>query len=347
MRSRRFSMVAMSLGLVVLLATATSCGASPSPAIEQAAAQAASSPATAGAASPVPNEPGPSVTLFAVGDMMLGRTIGDRILAHGAGVVFDESIATLLASADLTVGNLECAASERGRPQSKSYTFRAPPAALESLALGGFDLVSLANNHALDYGTDALADTADHLGNLGIQAVGAGGSLAAAQAPVVLERGGLKIAFVGLLDAPAEGDFTRENWEAQVDAPGVAWADIATVDHVVSDARRSADVVVAMLHFGFEYAASPSPQQRALAHAAIDAGATVVIGSHPHVLQEVEEYEHGLIAYSLGNFVFDGFDGTANQSAILELTLTNEGVESWELVPVELVDNGLPRLAAR
>ena len=94
-----------------------------------------------------------------------------------------------------------------------------------------------------------------------------------------------------------------------------------------------------MIHY-----TSPSISQRRLARAAIDAGAALVIGSHPHVLQEVEEYGGGLIAYSLGNFVFDGFDGPSNHSAILKVNLTRDGVASWKLLPVDVIDNGLPRL---
>ncbi|MGB4863195.1 MAG: CapA family protein, partial [Tepidiformaceae bacterium] len=123
-----------------------------------------------------------------------------------------------------------------------------------------------------------------------------------------------------------------------------AWADTASVTNAVHTAAASADLVVVMLHFGIEYATEPNATQQRLAHAAIDAGATLVIGSHPHVLQEVEEYGGGLIAYSLGNFVFDGFDGSANETAILEVTLSASGVESWKLVPVDIVKNGLPRL---
>jgi poly-gamma-glutamate synthesis protein (capsule biosynthesis protein) len=102
---------------------------------------------------------------------------------------------------------------------------------------------------------------------------------------------------------------SRETWEARAHRPGVAWADQNTVTSVVSQAALSADIVVVMLHFGLEYHADPSASQRELAHAAIAAGAALVVGSHPHLLQEVEEYGGGLIAYSLGNFVFDRFGG--------------------------------------
>lgn len=286
------------------------------------------------------------MTLVAVGDIMLARTIGQRVVSTGPEVVFGDAIAPLLSDADVAIGNLECAISESGAPQPKGYTFRAPPATLDALQLAGFDVLSLANNHALDYGSGALEDTVAHLRGRGIQTVGAGENISAAQSAQFVQRNGLTIAFVGLVDVPAEGaGFSRQTWEAGPESWGVAWADRDTVVASVERARRSADVVVAMLHFGAEYADSPSSSQQSLARAAIDAGAALVIGSHPHVLQEVEEYAGGLIAYSLGNFVFDGFDGPSNRSAILRVTLTASGVVGWELLPVNIVENGLPRLA--
>ncbi len=277
---------------------------------------------------------------------MFGRSVGQRILSDGPGLVFHDELAAMLRAASIAVGNLECSVSERGEPQAKGYTFRAPLLSAESLKLAGFDVVSLANNHSLDYGPTALADTRAALAEHGIQPVGGGKDIAEARSPAFLDRGGVRIAFVGLVDAPAEGDFSRAAWEAQPDRPGVAWADRETVASAVREAVRSADVVVALLHFGIEYQTRPSVSQRELAHAAIDAGATIVLGSHPHVLQEVEEYGSGLIAYSLGNFVFDGFDGAANVSAVLRMVLTSSGVSSWELVPVLIGADGLPRLLA-
>ncbi|MEX0781299.1 MAG: CapA family protein [Dehalococcoidia bacterium] len=334
--------------LVALAMPASACGRAASD--ETTATP--SVPSSEGTAAPAPTAtptptPGP-LTLVAVGDMMLARSVGQRVLSDGPEVVFGEAVAAILREADLAIGNLECAVSERGEPQPKGYTFRAPPAAVEALELAGFDMVSLANNHALDYGPDALHDTVMHLEDRGIRAVGAGPDLPAASAATILERGGLRIAFVGLVDVPPEGPgFSRDTWEAGPDSWGVAWADEETVRAAVAAAAESADIVVALLHFGFEYHTTPSAAQRTLAHTAIDAGASLVIGTHPHVLQEVEEYGGGLIAYSLGNFVFDGFDGTANDSAILRVTLEADAVLAWELVPVELVDNGLPRLQQR
>ena len=281
---------------------------------------------------------------MAVGDVMLARSIGDRILAGGPAVPF-AGVASTLAEADLLVVNLECAISERGEPQPKGYTFRAPLAAADSLALAGVDVVGLANNHALDYGPEALADTFQLLSERGIAYTGAGSSQEAARAPAVIERNGLRLAFLGYVDVPVEsGGFDTRSWTAGLDSPGVAWA---VPEHVAADvaaARALADVVIVLFHFGLESRAEVTDLQRALAHAAIEAGASLVIGSHPHVLQGVEQYGGGLIVYSLGNFVFDGFGFPENYSAIFTATLTREGAQDFGWVPV-VVENGLPRLA--
>lgn len=336
-------------GVFVVAAFAVGCGGDqPS---EESTAVPVASPTTAAVDAP-PESPTPAppvreavVTIAAVGDLMLGRSVGQRIVNDGPGAVFEEPLATRLSTADLTVGNLEAPISDRGAQANKSYTFRAPPTAAEALALAGFDVVSLANNHSLDYGLDALADTFAYLNGHALLSAGAGMDQRAARAPIIVERHGLKIGVVGLVDAGAEGDFSRAHWEAMPGRPGVAWADLETVAETISRTASQADIVVAMLHFGVEYAGSPTESQRELARAAIDAGASLVIGSHPHVLQEVEQYRKGLIAYSLGNFVFDGFDGTANRSAILTVTISANGVESWALAPVEIDANGLPHLS--
>jgi poly-gamma-glutamate synthesis protein (capsule biosynthesis protein) len=282
---------------------------------------------------------------MAVGDLMLARSVGDRLLAKGPGAVFSGVTATL-GQADLRVANLECVISDQGVPQPKSYTFRAPPVAAQALAQAGFNVVGLANNHSLDYGTAALADMLSRLRVNGIAYVGAGADAEAARAPVILDRNGLHVAFLSYVNVPVEGRtaFDTRSWAAGVETPGVAWADPAAITQDVSQARTLADVVVVLLHDGLEGHAEYSTLQQSLAHTAIDAGAALVLGSHSHVLQPVERYKGGLIAYSLGNFVFDGFLDPANDTAIFSATLTPLGVTSYEWLPV-VIDHGLPRLA--
>lgn len=283
------------------------------------------------------------VTLAAVGDLMFDRLPAHFLREDGPDAPFAR-VADVLRGADLTAGNLECAISEGGEQAAKAYAFRAPPVAAEALRLAGFDVVSLANNHALDWGDEGLADTRLHLDQAGVVAAGGGADAAEAHRHVVITRNGLRIAFLGYLDVPAEGSFNRENWDATATSPGLAWFDARALERDIAAARRDADLVIVFMHFGFEYHTEPSAAQRQQARAAIDAGAALVIGTHPHVLQPVEAYRGGVIAYSLGNFVFDGFEGEANDSAIFRAILTPKGVESWELLPVSIGYNGFPSL---
>ena len=288
------------------------------------------------------------VNLEAVGDIMLARTVSDQVHSHGSEIVF-AGVQSVLDSADLLVGNLECAITTRTERQPKSYTFAAPPETAQALVVAGFDVLSLANNHVMDYGSQGLLDTRSTLSQSGIASVGAGVNAAEAHAPVILERNGLRLAFLAYVDVPEEtGGFDTHTWNATASQPGVAWADLDQITTDISAAKAQADVVVVQLHSGNEvgtYIPAVSPNQRAEAHAAIDAGAALVIGSHPHILQTIEQYHGGLIAYSLGNFVFDNYLGTANATIILRVVLTPAGVESYDWVPV-LIENGLPRLAA-
>ncbi|MFN0147865.1 MAG: CapA family protein [Dehalococcoidia bacterium] len=283
------------------------------------------------------------LTLAAVGDVMLARSVGQAVLREGPSVVF-AGVREVLAGADIAVANLETAIAESGEPAAKSYRFRAPPPAAGALADAGIDVVGLANNHTLDYGTEALSETLSSLDSWGVAHAGAGMDASAAHKAATVMRHGLRVAFLSYVDVPAEGTFNRVNWDASATRPGVAWFDEAAMRDDVAVAREGADLVVVLLHFGPEGSSTPSATQRAQARAAIDAGAALVIGSHPHVLQPVEEYNGGVIAYSLGNFVFDGFEGHANETAIFVAELTRDGVRSWRLVPASIGFDGLPVL---
>ena len=286
------------------------------------------------------------VNLVAVGDIMLGRTVGGQVLAKGPQIVF-AGVQSVLDSADVRVGNLECALTDLGTPAKKSFTLRAPPAAAKALALGKLDVVSLANNHAMDYGFQGLADAQKTLSQAGIASVGAGANLTLARAPVFIQRNGLRLAFLGYVDVPVERDgFDARTWMATDTQPGIAWANPEQIKADVAAAKLKADLVIVLLHSGIEisaYMSDVTTDQRLEAHTAIDAGAAVVIGSHPHQLQSIERYHGGLIAYSLGNFVFDDYRGIANATVILRVTLTRAGIQSYDYVPV-LIEDGLPHV---
>lgn len=287
--------------------------------------------------------PSLEVKLMAVGDIMLARTIESQMQARGPGIVFS-GVQPVLNSADVLVGNLECALTNSTDRQQKTYTFAAPPEAAKALALAGFDVLNQANNHALDFGIQGLFDTQVALRQFGIADLGAGANSKEAHAPVIIERNGLRLAFLGYADVPDEyGGFDAHSWIATDTQPGIAWADPEQIKTEVAAAKLLADVVVVMFHFGLENSTVISTNQRAESYAAIDAGAALVIGSHSHILQTIEKYHGGLIAFSLGNFVFDDYKGISNATIILQVVLTRQGFQSYDYVPV-LIQNGLPAL---
>jgi poly-gamma-glutamate capsule biosynthesis protein CapA/YwtB (metallophosphatase superfamily) len=281
------------------------------------------------------------IILDAVGDIMLARTVGEQVLAKGPQSVF-AGVQSVLDSADIRIGNLECAITERNTPEKKSFPLKAPLQSALALAHAEFDLLSLANNHAMDYGYAGLADTQSVLSQSGIATVGAGSNASAAHAPAMIERNGLHLVFLAYADVmPENSGFDTKTWIASESRPGIAWADPEKIKTDVSAAKLQADLVVVLLHSGYEYNSAVSANQQMEAHAAIDAGAALVVGSHPHLLQRIEIYHGGLIAYSLGNFVFDQHDGIENASIILRVVLDRSGFLSYDYIPV-LIENGLP-----
>jgi poly-gamma-glutamate capsule biosynthesis protein CapA/YwtB (metallophosphatase superfamily) len=258
--------------------------------------------------------------LASVGDINLGDAQGEAIAANGPGYPWT-SVGDALRRADIALGNLECAISERGEPFPKQFNFRGTPAALEGLRRHtGIDALNLANNHVGDFGREATLDTIRAVEGLGMRAVGAGPDLRRALAPQVIERLGLRVAFVGFSSiAPIE-------FAAADGSPGTAWASAEAIADAVRAARRRADVVVATFHWGIERATVESAEQRLLAQTAAAAGAQLVIGAHPHVLQPLRREGSALVAYSLGNFVFGAASADTTATGILEASLTADGV---------------------
>jgi poly-gamma-glutamate synthesis protein (capsule biosynthesis protein) len=205
-----------------------------------------------------------------------------------------------LGQADLVVLNLECCISERGRPwdaPGKPFFFRAPPRAVELLALLGTDCVTLANNHAMDYGFDALADTLNLLADAGIATVGAGPDLEQARRPTILATGGLRVAVLGVTDHPAD-------FAAGPDRPGVAFADLVRrMPDWLPEAIRAADAEVVLVtpHWGPNMTSAPVGHVRRAAAALVEAGATLVAGHSAHVPHGVA----GRVLYDLGDFLDD------------------------------------------
>ncbi|OLT22707.1 poly-gamma-glutamate biosynthesis protein [Actinomadura sp. CNU-125] len=284
-----------------------------------------------------------SVTLVLAGDTMLGRGVAERVAADPDGL-FSAGVRDAVAEADLAVLNLECCVSDRGRrwdPVGKAFHFRAPPPAAGVLAGLGVDCVTLANNHALDYGPDALADTLDHLAAAGVRTVGAGRNPEEAYAPAVLEAGGVRLAIVGVTDHPA--DFAAAPGRA-----GVAHADLETgvparlLDRI-RDLRAACDAVVVTPHWGPNMTSEPLPYVRRAARAFLDAGATLVAGHSAHVFHGVA----GPVLFDLGDFIDDYAvdDVLRNDLGLLfRVTLDDRGPVRVDAIPVRL-DYARTRLA--
>jgi poly-gamma-glutamate capsule biosynthesis protein CapA/YwtB (metallophosphatase superfamily) len=291
---------------------------------------------------PLPTEETPVILAF-VGDIMLGRSLAQRITDGKGDAIFD-SVNTVLQSADIAVGNLECAIGVDGTKAKKGYAFLAPPLSASILGHAGFDLLALANNHSFDYGPDVFRQTQQLLTDNGMKIVGAGVNDSQAYSAIVYEIHGMRLAFLSYADVPVErGGFDAKTWTAGESTPGIAWADDERIISDLQAWRPQADFLVVLFHFGVEGSVTPGDRQIELAHLAVDNGADLVVGSHPHLIQKDETYKGRLIFYSMGDFVFDGFIGAYNHSAILQVTVSRKNPVKYLLIPVILVD-GIPLL---
>jgi len=255
---------------------------------------------------------------------------------HGPDYPF-EHVRDIVQEADLAVFNLECALSQNGTPIQKRFSFKADPLAAHGLARAGFDVAILANNHSVDCGRWVLPETIDVLESTGIATVGGGADMAAAAAPIEVKCNGLRLAFLARTFILPDGVIYRE------DVPTVATYDPDRIEEEIGAARAQADVVVVSLHWGVEYARQPQESQRRIARRLIEAGADLVIGHHTHTPQPVERYKNGLIAYSLGNFVFDSHAEGGRYGTMLRCTVTKAGIVEYQEIPVK-IERGQPLL---
>jgi poly-gamma-glutamate synthesis protein (capsule biosynthesis protein) len=278
-----------------------------------------------------------AVSLDAVGDVTFGEQVGPAIASHGGAYPW-AFIGSTLRRADITVGNLETAVTTRGTAAVKEFTFRGAPAALVPMHdVAGFDVLTLANNHTVDYGREALLDTVKAVHAAGIQTIGAGPNDLQARRPAIVEAGGLKVALLGYSDVNPAG------FNATSTSPGTAKADVAAITTDVHAALRRADVAVCFFHWGVELHPQPNSRQQQFAAACLNAGAKLVLGAHPHVLGGVATpAPHTLVAWTLGNFVFPSGSVTG-RTAILHVALGTDGVRGYRLVPVR-IDGFRPRL---
>lgn len=243
---------------------------------------------------------GQTVTLHFGGDVMFSGKVGEKLAKAGYDYPY-QYVKGLFSSDDLTVVNLETPVTDSNTiAADKTYAFKSSPEALPHMAQAGIDAVNLANNHILDQGITGLTDTITQLDQSGIAYVGAGKDSARAYQPVYFDRKGIKIALLGFSRVIPE-----TSWNAGKNQAGVATAyDATAAQAAIREAKSKADLVVVVAHWGVERSDTLADHQSDLAHTFVDAGADLVIGGHPHVLQGLEKYKGKWIAYSTGNFIF-------------------------------------------
>jgi len=285
-----------------------------------------------------------ATTLTAVGDIILGRKVDEKLVGYGDYTRPFHRVAEQLRPADLTVANLECTLTDQVRPSHdwNTFSFGSSTRPVEGLRFAGIDIVSLANNHSRDLGPQPFVEMLDVLRGAGIGYVGGGRDVREAHTPHVVEVRGTRFAFLGY-------DEIGSRWYGATDTtPGTAAMSEEAVRRDVAAARQKADVVIPFFHWGVEYTNRPTERQRRVARAAVEAGAAMVLGSHAHWVQAFEFYEGAFIAYGLGNFVFDqDWSVETTQGVILHAGFVDGRLASVRFVPIQIEALHQPRLLDR
>jgi poly-gamma-glutamate synthesis protein (capsule biosynthesis protein) len=271
------------------------------------------------------------VTLACVGDVMLGRDVARMCERQGDAYPFAQ-VGDLLSAPDIAFGNLEGVLATRDTRYPRVNALYAPPHMAGVLSRVGFDVLSLANNHAIDCGRAGLLTTIEALQRHGITPVGAGRTAAEAEAGAVVRAGPLRVGFL------AYSHFPYTNFVHDPERASILLLDEASLRRTVPALRGRCDCLVVSFHWGQEGVRKPSGHERRLARLALNLGADLVVGHHAHVRGEVQRRGRALVAYCLGNFVFDGRSYGGNEGYILRCRLTADGVEDQTLIPVEVAD---------
>lgn len=284
----------------------------------------------------------PVLDMVAVGDIMLGRGVNNKMVAYNDYLYPYRAMKNELASADLRVANLECTVTDTYPVPTdpSTFTFISKAEAINGLKYAGFDMLTVANNHANGPGYAPFMDMVSNLRGHGIGVCGGGNNLAEACAPAIVTAKGQRVAMLGYCMVPPvpQGPFaTTSSW-------GLAPVDLQRLPQDIAAARKQADLVIPYFHWGIEYTKDPIQQQQNAAHAAIDAGADMVLGVHPHWVQAIEEYKGRLIIYALGNFVFDqDWSRPTLEGFLLHLYWRGTTLVSARWVPVIDQDRCQPR----
>ncbi len=285
--------------------------------------------------------PQPIITLVAVGDIMLARTVEQTMLNHNDWLYPFRETSQITSAADIAFGNLETPLTKGAVVEPYGMVFRTDPQAAEGLVYGGFDVVSLANNHMKNQGADGIQTTTNTLRNAGIQHIGAGATLTKARKPVLITARGVTFGFL----AYADDSFMPSSYVATDHNAGSPMLDETLLKQDIVLLGKQADVIIVSMHAGNEYSPTPNDRQINFARTAIDLGASLVLGHHPHVIQPLEEYNGGYIFYSMGNFVFDQMWSKATrESVIATISFTGTEIEQIDLTPIKIFEYCQPRV---
>ncbi|MEU7090454.1 CapA family protein [Kitasatospora aureofaciens] len=344
---RAAAAVAVFVGLTAVAA----CGPDdPAPAPAKSAPPAAapaSSAAPSGTAAPAPTKggaprPDGTITVAFAGDVHFEGRTQPRLTVQSPETALGP-LSRTLADADLSVLNLETAITGRGAPEPKTYTFRTTPKALSVLKDSGVDVVSMANNHAVDFGADGLVDTLAAKDSSPIPVLGVGHNAKEAYAPYVTTVRGVKVAVVA---ASQVEDITNQKWRAGANKPGIASAlDVPALVSAVQAAKQQAPVVLVYLHWGEEGKACPTAAQTAIAKKLAAVGASAVVGTHAHTMVGSGMLGNTYVGYGFGNFLWYGTSNYAfsNETGVTTLTLAADGKVTGEaFAPATIDDKGIP-----
>lgn len=285
--------------------------------------------------------PAPRIILLFTGDINPGRCIAKASIIAADFTYPFHFVGEKLRAADITIGSLDGTISNQSPPQAcpDSTNLIGPENMIHGLQFAGFDVITVATNHIKDCGEKgydcddkAFLDTINNLTDAGIKPVGGGQNLSESRLPVVIEKQGIRFAFLGI------NQIDERVWALE-NHPGTAPLSQNAIGQINTDialARKIADVVIVLAQWGIEYASYPEEEQRTWAKSFLDAGATIVVGNHPHIIQPVEVFPNGVAFYSLGNFVFDQGQSFRREGIAAEAVFAGTQLESWRLHPLNI-----------
>ncbi|MBI3888474.1 CapA family protein [Candidatus Nomurabacteria bacterium] len=266
------------------------------------------------------------------GDIMLDRGVRNSVTKNFAGdysQLFKN--ADILKKFDIVFANLEGTASDKGKNAGSIYSFHMDPAVIPVLKGAGINILSVANNHVADWGLKAYVDNLARLKTAGIPYAGGGQNKTEAETPTIIIKHGIKIGFLGF------SDVGPDYMQASETRAGILSAKGPNFDEIIKNAAAQVDFLIVSFHFGTEYKTMHNKRQEYLAHEAVDDGAKIVIGAHPHVVEDFETYKNSFIAYSLGNFIFDqSWSEPTMKGMLLEIKLYKNGEMAVTKDPTQL-----------